>query len=50
MTQILTNVLREHTLVMRMHFVQMHWVHTHANATVDIVGTERLVMVSWQAF
>jgi len=46
MKQILTNALQEHHLVTSMHIVQTDGVHTHALATVDIVGTERLVMVS----
>ena len=46
MKQILTNALLEHHLVTSMHVVQTHRVHTHAHATVDIVGMERYVMVS----
>ena len=46
MKQTLTNAPREHMLVTSMHVVQTHRVHTHANATVDIVGMEKLVLVS----
>jgi len=46
MKQILTNAFLEYTLVTQVHFVQTHRDHTYAHATVDIVGTERLVMVS----